>query len=139
MCNIARSNRRRPVPRAVTSPDKTSIPIIADRWSRYHGTQRVQHGALRGRTWTDYFVFDCPGCNFPFHCGAGIRLIGVSDPIDKPAPGDIQVLVFRIECPNCRFKDCFKMEFDQGGTFKPQPRRRGRPPKPPMRPRVPWL
>ena len=75
---------------------------------------RIVGGALRGRTWTDYFVFDCPGCNLPFHCGAGIKLIGSHDPLDDLVPNDIQVLLFRIECPNCRFKDHFKMGLDGG-------------------------
>ena len=87
MTSISRTKSRRPSsPLAATARDTTSIPIVGSRWHRFHGTQRVQHGALRGRTYTDYFVFDCPGCNLPFHCGAGIRLIGRGRSSHWPRP-----------------------------------------------------
>ena len=121
MSKIANRRPATRAPRRSRRSSRTTIPIVHNRWWEFHGTHRVQNGALRGRTFTDYFVLDCPGCRVSLHYGIGVRLLGVSDHVNERRRCSNrfgpQILVFEVTCPLCRFRDHFKMSIDQGGEL----------------------
>ena len=68
---------------------------------------KTTRGRLRAVTDTDYLVPICPNCEANLAGGAGVALVGASDPFDHPGPKRI-VLVFQIQCPECGFDDYYK-------------------------------
>ena len=103
---------------AARTAGMTSIRVLKTEWASVHG-RKVQRGALKAETDTDYLVFTCPGCGSRLAGGVGISLKGVSDDFATLAPSGSQVLAFQIHCPICNFRDHFKLALDQAERYGP--------------------
>jgi len=102
------------LPRDGESPQGPTVRVLeSTEWSLRHGTDAVKRGKLRAFTDTDYLVFECPSCGVELRGGCGVGLEGVS-----PAPQnarEIPVLLFRLDCLGCGFRDFFKIALDDAG------------------------
>lgn len=111
-------------PRIVrTTPSSSSSPGCCHSLAPYilaehslelrEGSPSVRDGSLRARTGLDYLVFSCPDCDSTY-LGGGIGWEGVY--LDC-ASGLPKIVVFRIDCDDCGFRDFFKIAVDERGLY----------------------
>ncbi len=101
-----------PIPLSEISERFTELPIVASKdWWRFNGCPKTREGGLRGRTDTDYFFFDCPGCGGKIHPKLG----GISSGLHLAHFGYLpyHTLGFNYKCEECGLVSGFKMFVQQ--------------------------
>jgi hypothetical protein len=95
---------------------------VTNRQYPAHGSDGIKGGGLVGRTDTDYFHFDCPGC------GSGaweldIEFLGVRDDSSEGHP-NARTAIFGLTCPTCGVRDLVKIGCLESAEYQPR-RRKG--------------
>lgn len=95
-----------------------------NRGQPFHGSNKVEGGALTGKTDTDYFYFICPKCDEDQMMRVldyEIQMEGPPEayPDEKPKQKRDFTLAFKIYCPTCKMKDFVKISNVgwQGGSL----------------------